>query len=95
MELSKKPIITYLYIDAFKSLVDFRLSCNSLTCLIGMNNSGKSTNLQAFDFLSAIANGNVSEWLKVRDWKVSDINSPYASYLTPRPPSLRGQGEKS
>jgi len=22
------------------------------------------------------------------------INSPYASYLTPQPPSLRGQGER-
>lgn len=79
MELSKKAMITKFYIDGFKSLFEFNISCDSLTCLIGMNNSGKSTILQAFDFLSAIANGNVSKWLDARGWKPRDIRSQLKS----------------
>lgn len=68
-------MITEFYIDNFKSLTDFRLFCQHLTCLIGVNNSGKSTILQAIDFLSAMALGNIKAWLKTRDWEISDIRS--------------------
>jgi len=70
-------MITEFWIDNFKSLSDFRLSCHSLTCLIGINNSGKSTILQAIAFLSSIANGDVGSWLKAREWKASDIRSRF------------------
>ncbi|MFH0825242.1 MAG: AAA family ATPase [Pseudomonadota bacterium] len=68
-------MITKLYIDNFKSLSDFSLTCSRLTGLIGVNNSGKSTILQALDFLCAVSQGNVTNWLKGRDWKAGDIRS--------------------
>ncbi len=74
-EYGYASMITKFYIDNFKSLMDFTLACSHLTCLIGVNNSGKSTILQAIDFISAIARGNVADWLKARDWKASDIRS--------------------
>ncbi|MEW6350520.1 MAG: AAA family ATPase [Thermodesulfobacteriota bacterium] len=68
-------MITKVLIDNFKSLNAFELSCQRLTCLIGVNSSGKSAILQSIDFLSAIALGNVTDWLKARDWKAGDIRS--------------------
>lgn len=68
-------MITHFYIDNFKSLTDFSFSCCSLTCLVGLNNSGKSTVLQAIDFLSSVASGNITQWLKSRGWKISEIKS--------------------
>jgi len=44
--------IQHMYIDNFKSLVDFKLNLNNFSCLIGLNGSGKSTVLHALDFLS-------------------------------------------
>ncbi|MDM8549546.1 ATP-binding protein [Desulfobacterales bacterium HSG2] len=70
-------MITEIYIDNFKSLVDFRLPCHSLTCIIGINNSGKTSILQAIDFLSAIARSKVGQWLKSRDWKTGEIKSQF------------------
>jgi len=64
-----------IYIDNFKSLVDFRLLLASFTCLIGLNGSGKSTVLQAIDFISRLFKGNVSRWLEQRQWKPGDLNS--------------------
>jgi predicted ATPase len=64
-----------IYVDNFKSLVDFRLSLAAFTCLIGLNGSGKSTVLQAIDFISRLFKGNVSQWLEQRQWKPGDLNS--------------------
>lgn len=67
-------------IDNFKSLVDFRLPpkphrLGTLTVLIGLNGAGKSTVLQAFDFVGHLANGQVTQWLTKREWKSSDLTS--------------------
>lgn len=75
-------MIRSLYIDNFKSLVDFRLppaphELGAFSCLVGMNGAGKSTVLQAFDFLGHIAAGNVDEWLRQRDWEKSDLTSRF------------------
>lgn len=64
-----------IYVDNFKSLVDFRLSLATFNCLIGLNSSGKSTVLQAIDFISRLFKGNVSQWLEQRQWKSGDLNS--------------------
>ncbi len=66
-------MIKKFYFDNFKSLVDFRLVCHPLTCLIGLNNSGKSTVLRAIDFLSSVARGGISQWLKGTDWRSRDL----------------------
>jgi len=71
-------------INNFKSLDSFMLYFSDFTCLIGLNSSGKSTILQAVDFISAQMRGDISGWLKSRNWeadelesKVTNINSNY------------------
>jgi predicted ATPase len=67
--------ITHIKVDNFKSLVDFNLPLAKFNCLVGLNSSGKSTVLQFFDFLSQQMKGDLTDWLKIRQWGVSDINS--------------------
>ncbi len=75
-------MIRSFYIDNFKSLVDFRLppaphQLGPFTCLVGLNGAGKSTVLQAFDFIGHLANGQVAAWLKQREWKRADLTSQF------------------
>lgn len=72
-------MIRDFYIDNFKSLVDFSLppGIGSFTCLIGLNGSGKSTVLQAFDFLGHLVTGKVDDWLRRREWQKSDLTSRF------------------
>jgi len=62
-------------IDNFKSLVGFEMKLASFTCLIGLNGSGKSTVLQSLDFISQQIKGDISGWLKNRDWDPIDLKS--------------------
>lgn len=62
-------------IDNFKSLVGFEMKLADFTCLIGLNGSGKSTVLQALDFVSQQIKGDISGWLKNRDWDPVDLKS--------------------
>lgn len=76
-------MIKHFYIDNFKSLVDFRLSPEGdslakFTCLVGLNGAGKSTVLQALDFIGHLASGDIPEWLKVREWTRDDMTSQFA-----------------
>jgi predicted ATPase len=67
--------IKSIKVDNFKSLVNFDLPLSKFSCLVGLNGSGKSTVLQFFDFLSQQVRGDLSGWLKKRQWEVSDLNS--------------------
>jgi predicted ATPase len=67
--------IKSIKVDNFKSLVDFNLPLAKFSCLVGLNSSGKSTVLQFFDFLSQQVRGDLSGWLKKRQWEASDLNS--------------------
>ncbi len=67
--------IIHIKVDNFKSLVDFKLPLAKFSCLVGLNSSGKSTVLQFFDFLSQQVKGDLSGWLKRRQWNSTDINS--------------------
>jgi predicted ATPase len=67
--------IKSIKVDNFKSLVDFNLPLAKFSCLVGLNSSGKSTILQFLDFLSQQFRGDLSGWLKKRQWEASDINS--------------------
>lgn len=60
-------------LDNFKSLVDFEMDLAAFTCLIGLNGAGKTTVLQAIDFLAQLMSGQLTEWLKQRDWKATDL----------------------
>lgn len=62
-------------IDNFKSLVGFEMDLAKFTCLVGLNGSGKSTILQALDFLSQQMKGDLSGWLKSREWRAIDLKS--------------------
>ncbi len=68
-----------LSINNFKSLGNFSLHSEEmplgqLICLIGLNGAGKSTVLQAIDFLSVLT-GDVKSWLKDRGWAVHDLKN--------------------
>jgi len=68
-------VIKSIQIDNFKSLVDFKLELAKFNCVVGLNGVGKSTLLQALDFLSQLMQGDIKGWLASRQWKASDLNS--------------------
>ena len=68
-------MIKSIKIDNFKSLVGFECELSKFSCLIGLNGAGKSTILQALDFLSQLMAGNMEDWLELRHWDKSDLNS--------------------
>ncbi|MGK5077127.1 AAA family ATPase [Janthinobacterium sp. HLX7-2] len=72
-------MIKYCHISNFKSLVSFRVDLPKFTVLIGLNGAGKTTILQAFDFLSQLMNGRIDEWLTSRGWDKADIASKLVS----------------
>lgn len=63
-----------LKIKNFKSLKDVDIEFDHLNILIGMNGAGKSTVLQALDFVSQLMCGEINTWLKNRDWSAADLN---------------------
>ncbi|MDR1141275.1 MAG: AAA family ATPase, partial [Planctomycetaceae bacterium] len=65
--------IKSIYVNNFKSLVDFKIDLAKFNCLIGLNGSGKSTFLQFISFLSQLMKGNVEGWLQKRKWTKEDI----------------------
>lgn len=76
-------------IDNFKSLIDFRFPpaqkgdfLPQFSCLVGANGAGKSTILQAFDFLHHLASGTLDTWLKARGWKLSELTSRFSEKRT-------------
>jgi predicted ATPase len=67
-------MIEYIHVKNFKSLSDIKLTLDKFNCLIGMNGAGKSTVLQALDFISQIMIGQVQDWLDSRGWQSHDLN---------------------
>ena len=57
--------------------MDFKLELAKFSCLVGLNGSGKSTVLQALDFLSRQMTGDLDGWLAERQWDKRDINSKF------------------
>lgn len=68
-------MIKSIWVDNFKSLVNFNIELAKFNCVVGLNGAGKSTLLQALDFVSQLMLGDVEEWLKTRHWESSDLNS--------------------
>lgn len=66
-------MITDFAISNFKSLADFEIIFPKFAVLIGLNGAGKTTVLQALDFLSQVMHGNVGTWLASRGWEKADI----------------------
>jgi predicted ATPase len=57
----------------FKSLAAVTIPLGHFTCLVGMNGAGKSTVLQALDFVSQLMRGDVQGWLSRRGWTAADL----------------------
>lgn len=68
-------MIKSIRIVNFKSIAAMTLELGQFNCLVGMNGAGKSTVLQAFDFLSHLMLGNIDAWLKERIWNIGDLNN--------------------
>jgi len=73
-------VIRQFTIQNFKSLDEFRLPpephrLGQFVCLVGLNGAGKSTVLQAFDFVGQLVTGKVEDWLKRREWEAGDLRS--------------------
>jgi predicted ATPase len=65
-------------IKNFKSLYDATLEfpVNSPALfLVGLNAAGKSTILQAFDFIGEIMRGDIERWLLKRNWEPSELTT--------------------
>jgi AAA15 family ATPase/GTPase len=76
-------------IDNFKSLIEFSFppaqnkeSLPQFSCLVGTNGAGKSTILQAFDFIHHLASGTLDTWVKARGWKLSELTSRFSEKRT-------------
>lgn len=67
-------MIRYIRIENFKSMGDTTLLLGKFNCLIGLNGAGKSTILQALDFMSQLMVGDVSSWLDLRGWSSQELN---------------------
>jgi predicted ATPase len=68
------PMIESIRIRNFKSLGEVTLNLEKFNCLIGMNGAGKSTVLQALDFIAQMMRGHIQGWLDGRDWSITDLN---------------------
>jgi predicted ATPase len=68
-------MIKSIWVDNFKSLVNFEINLAKFNCVVGLNGAGKSTLLQALDFVSQLMIGDIEEWLKIRHWDSSELNS--------------------
>ena len=67
-------MIESIRIVNFKSLAAITLRLKRFNCLVGMNGAGKSTVLQALDFLSQLMRGDVQGWLDQRGWSAADLH---------------------
>ncbi len=59
--------------------MDFDVKLSKFNCLIGMNGAGKSTVLQAIDFIAQLMEGNVDDWLTRREWTAQELNCKFQS----------------
>ena len=58
----------------FKSLLDFKIDLQPCTVLIGLNGSGKSTVLQAIDFICHLVSPDgPTAWINARGWELGDL----------------------
>ena len=77
------PTLERFEIDNFKSLNEFVFPVRKeedlslFSCLVGLNGAGKSTILQAFDFIHHLASGTIDTWLTRRGWKLSELTNRF------------------
>jgi len=75
-------MIKSITIQNFKAAKFVELSLGKLNALIGANSAGKSTILQAIDFLISTVTTDADVFLRERNWKLEDIKSQIGSSRT-------------
>lgn len=75
-------MIRKIAIRNFKSLVDITINLQKFNCFVGMNSAGKSTILQAIDFISQQMHGALYLWLEARGWEQKDLQSRVSNNKT-------------
>ena len=73
-------MIKSIHIENFKSLTDLQIELSPMTVIIGDNASGKSSLLQAIDFMCCSVKEDFENWLERRRLKVEDVRS----FINPR-----------
>lgn len=68
-------MIKNLSIKNFKSIEHINIEFQMFNCIVGMNGAGKSTILQALDFVSQLMIGRMDLWLENRGWKASHLTN--------------------
>lgn len=68
-------MIKNLSIKNFKSIEHIDIDFQMFNCIVGMNGTGKSTILQALDFISQLMIGRIDLWLENRGWKSSHLTN--------------------
>jgi len=64
-----------LTVRNFKAIQDMTIEFTPMTVLIGENGCGKSTVLQAIDFLRSIASRDIPEYLREKGWAFEELKS--------------------
>lgn len=72
-------MFTKLEVDNFKSLADFSIEMKPMTVIVGNNATGKSSVLQAIDFLCSCVKEDFNIVIERRNWTVENIKSKMAS----------------
>lgn len=67
-------MIEKLIVKNFKSLDHSEIDFKRFNCLVGTNGAGKTTILQAIDFVAQQMHGDVSGWLSARGWDAKDLH---------------------
>jgi predicted ATPase len=70
-----EKMLKKLTIRNFKAIQDMTIEFTPLTVLIGENGCGKSTILQALDFLCSVASRDISEYLREKEWNFENLKS--------------------
>ncbi|WP_026661140.1 AAA family ATPase [Butyrivibrio sp. AC2005] len=72
-------MITRCYVNNFKSLMNFSITLNNMNVIIGKNFTGKSSFLQALDFVFGSARDDFNIWLERRGLRVESIKSKFGN----------------
>jgi predicted ATPase len=72
-------MITSLVIENFKAIKHLEIILEPFTVLIGDNSSGKSSVLQALDFIRAFAIRDIDEYLNERGWSLDELKSQFTN----------------
>jgi AAA15 family ATPase/GTPase len=70
-------MITKLSVRNFKVLDNFEIELTPFTALIGANACGKTTVLQALDFVRSFATRDLNEFIGDRNWLIEDLKSQF------------------